>query len=197
MNKTLNETSLANTSSLFINTTDYESNSKFQNNFLEYNAQTWLYKEYMRNLIDSINYCFVPLAACIGIFFNFICIVAFSSSRLKSTIYRYLFYNSLFDTITLVIAFVRTFTVYVQVEQVIPYNQFFEPYLLVYFLFYFHYYLQLCLTHVAILVLRFLNTQKLDDLNSLCRTYVAFFFMSLVLRIFLFFCWKIWKFSEH
>lgn len=133
MNKTINETSLANASSLFINTTDYESNSKFQNNFLDYSAQNWLYKEYMRNLIDSINYCFVPLAACIGIFFNFICIVAFSSSRLKSTIYRYLFYNSLFDTITLVIAFVRTFTVYVQVEQVTPYTQFFEPYLFVYF----------------------------------------------------------------
>ena len=90
-------------------------------------------KIYLPTSLFIINYCFIPLIICLGILVTILSINVFLHSRVKSLIYKYLLFNSIFDMITLCIAFLNTCTsLFNKNDEFIKYAKYVEIYLFVY-----------------------------------------------------------------
>ena len=90
-------------------------------------------KIYLPSSLFIINYCLIPLVICLGILLTILSINVFLHSRVKSLIYKYLLYNSIFDMITLIIAFLNTCTsLFNKSDEFFKYTKYVEIYLFVY-----------------------------------------------------------------
>ena len=90
-------------------------------------------KIYLPSSLFIINYCLIPLVICLGILLTILSINVFLHSRVKSLIYKYLLYNSIFDMITLCIAFVNTCTsLFNKNDEFLKYVKYIEIYLFLY-----------------------------------------------------------------
>jgi hypothetical protein len=90
-------------------------------------------KIYLPSSLFIINFCLIPLVICLGILLTILSINVFLHSRVKSLIYKYLLYNSIFDMITLCIAFVNTCTsLFNKSDEFLKYVKYIEIYLFLY-----------------------------------------------------------------
>jgi hypothetical protein len=73
-----------------------------------------------------------PVVCSISLTLNIICILIFMHPRIKSVIYKYLLFNSIFDSIILAITILRAMLKYETFGNFAIYNGFFELYFYVY-----------------------------------------------------------------
>ncbi len=73
-----------------------------------------------------------PIVCSISLTLNIICIFIFMHPKIKSVIYKYLLFNSIFDSIILTITILRALLKYATLGNFAIYNGFFELYFYVY-----------------------------------------------------------------
>ena len=104
-----------------------------KNNSTNYSFnQFGAYSRYLPSPSLVIDYCLVPLTICVGMLLTFVSINVFLHSRVKSLIYKYLLFNSIFDMITLCIAFLNLFISLFGNKTFAKYAEFFENYFFLY-----------------------------------------------------------------
>ena len=136
----------ANRSKFYQNTIDYlnlnqtETNSSSSTNGS--NSLLSIHLSTIDRWTDLIDSCAGPVLASVGILLNLVCILIFLAPEVKSTIYKYLLFNSLFDSFTLLMVLARlafgfssppsTSSVRSQINQHVIHNSFVEIYFLIY-----------------------------------------------------------------
>jgi hypothetical protein len=130
----MNCTKSANCIKINISTYDYETNASFYANIIEYFTTEWYTRSFFNNLTDIIYLFCLPTVALFGIILNLICIIIFLNPIIKSLIYKYLLFNSLFDFISLILILGKSTMNLIQTPIFNLHTNVYDIYFFVYFL---------------------------------------------------------------